>query len=66
MFSIFFRPKTYWLRKRLKGYIDDIKLCIDYTKDYGYIVEVEKLVDDEKQTKQVEIQLKNFLMDLIG
>ena len=65
MLSVFFKHKTYWLRKRLKWYVDDIKVCIDYTKGYGRVVEVEKLVDDEKYKEKVKRQLEDFLKNLV-
>ncbi|MGE5456632.1 MAG: CYTH domain-containing protein [Ignavibacteriales bacterium] len=50
-----------WFRKRLEGSYQDIKLTIDYTAGYGYIVEVEKIVTDESLIDET----KNKLVDIL-
>lgn len=50
-----------WFRKRLEGDYQDIKLTIDYTVGYGYIIEVEKIVTDESLIDET----KDMLCDIL-
>jgi predicted adenylyl cyclase CyaB len=52
-----------WLRKRNEFDWNGIKACIDYTKGYGYIIELEKLSSEEEKD-EVLIELKNKLNEL--
>ncbi len=52
-----------WLRKRNQFEWDGIKVCIDYTKGYGYIIELEKLCSEKDKEKALE-ELKNKLNEL--
>lgn len=52
-----------WLRKRNEFDWNGIKVCIDYTKGYGYIIELEKLSSEEDKEK-VLIELKDKLNEL--
>ena len=38
-----------WLRKRMQFVWDDITVCLDHTKGYGYILELEKMCDAQSQ-----------------
>ena len=38
-----------WLRKRFQFDWNGIKVCLDYTKGYGYIIELEKLSDEDNK-----------------
>jgi predicted adenylyl cyclase CyaB len=52
-----------WLRKRNEFDWDGIKVCIDYTKGYGYIIELEKLSSEEDKDK-ILLELKDKLNEL--
>jgi len=52
-----------WLRKRNQYDWNGIKVCIDYTKGYGYIIELEKLSSEEYKEKVLE-ELKEKLNEL--
>ena len=52
-----------WIRKRNEFDLNGIKVCIDYTKGYGYIIELEKLSSEEEKDK-VLIELKDKLNEL--
>jgi len=38
-----------WLRKRIQFDWKGIKVCLDHTKGYGYIIELEKMCSKEEQ-----------------
>lgn len=40
-----------WLRERKQFNWEKIKVCLDYTKGYGYIIELEKKTDKEHKEK---------------
>ena len=52
-----------WLRKRNQFNWDGIKVCLDYTKGYGYIIELEKMSSEEKKEEVLE-ELKQKLNKL--
>lgn len=52
-----------WLRKRNQFNWQGIKVCIDFTKGYGYIIELEKMSNEEDKEKTLEI-LKSKLKEL--
>ncbi len=52
-----------WLRDRNQFDWDGIKVCLDYTKGYGYIIELEKLISNETKEKVLE-ELKQKLLEL--
>ncbi|MEA3230121.1 MAG: CYTH domain-containing protein [archaeon] len=43
-----------WFRKRYEFRWDDITVCIDDTKGYGYIIELEKMCPDKDKEKVLE------------
>lgn len=43
-----------WLRKRNQFIWGNIKVCLDYTKGYGYIIELEILTSEEEKEKTLE------------
>lgn len=47
-----------WLRLRNQFNWNGIKVCLDFTKGYGYIIELEKMSDEENKQKTLE-ELKN-------
>ncbi len=52
-----------WLRKRNQFNWDGIKVCLDYTKGYGYIIELEKMSSEEDKENVLK-ELKNKLKEL--
>jgi predicted adenylyl cyclase CyaB len=52
-----------WFRKRIQFNWDEIKVCIDYTRGYGYIIELEQMSTEEKK-EEVFVILKNKLESL--
>jgi predicted adenylyl cyclase CyaB len=52
-----------WLRERNQFDWDGIKVCIDYTKGYGYIIELEKRTNEENK-EEILKELKNKLAEL--
>lgn len=55
-----------WFRDRKRFDWDGIKVTLDYTKGYGYIIELEKLVSrsEEKIYKELEDKLKELGVDI--
>jgi len=52
-----------WFRKRIEFDWDNITVDLDFTKGYGYIIELEKMSTDEDKNKVYEI-LKGKLENL--
>jgi predicted adenylyl cyclase CyaB len=52
-----------WLRKRFQFNWQGIKVCIDYTKGYGYILELEKMSNEENKEETLNL-LKQKLNEL--
>jgi len=51
--------KIKWLRNRNQFDWNGIKVCLDYTKGYGYIIEFEKMGSEENKEKILEeLQIK--------
>lgn len=51
--------KIKWIRKRNEFDWNGIKVCIDYTKGYGYILELEKMSNEEnKEIVLIELRKK--------
>lgn len=55
--------KIKWFRKRKQFNWDGIKVCLDYTKSYGYIIELEK-IGTEDNKNQILKELKQKLNEL--
>lgn len=55
--------KIKWLRKRLQFNWNEIKVCLDHTKGYGYIIELEKMASEENK-ESILIELKEKLKGL--
>ena len=51
-----------WFRKRYEFEWNEIKVCLDFTKGYGYIIELEKMCS-KKETQELE-NLKQNLKSL--
>ncbi|MEN7982259.1 MAG: hypothetical protein ABFQ65_02340 [Nanoarchaeota archaeon] len=52
-----------WLRNRHQFNWQKIKVCLDYTKGYGYIIELEKMSNEENKEKVLQ-ELKQKLSEL--
>ena len=61
--AIGFEPEIKWERKRLIYNWDGLTCMLDHTKNYGYIIELEKIVD-KKETKEIYDRLKEKLKSL--
>lgn len=61
--SIGFGVKIKWLRQRKQFNWDEIKVCLDYTKGYGHIIELETMGTEENK-EQILIKLKEKLNEL--
>ena len=55
--------KIKWLRNRNQFNWNGIKVCLDYTKGYGYILELEKMSDKENKENILQ-ELKQKLREL--
>ncbi len=49
-----------WFRNRSQFKWDDIKVCIDYTKGYGHIIELEKICQEEDKEKEHQMLMKKL------
>ncbi|MBI2671885.1 CYTH domain-containing protein [Candidatus Woesearchaeota archaeon] len=58
-----FNVAVKWFRKRLEFKWQDINVCLDYTKGYGYIIELEKM-SDENEKETILNELKDKLKTL--
>ncbi|HIG93249.1 TPA: hypothetical protein HA234_03560 [Candidatus Woesearchaeota archaeon] len=52
-----------WFRARLEFKWDDATVCLDFTRGYGYIIELEKMCSDHDKEQEVE-KLKQKLASL--
>jgi len=52
-----------WFRKRLRFNWYDIKVTVDFTKGYGYILELEKMSSEENKEQTLNL-LKQKLKEL--
>ena len=53
-----------WFRKRIEATYNSYYLTLDYSIGYGYIIEIEKLVEDEKEIDDVKQELESTLKAL--
>ncbi len=58
-----FETEIVWLRKRKEFEWQGIKVCLDYTKGYGYIIELEKVCDEQEKEKVLDF-LKQKMEEL--
>jgi len=61
--SLGFNVQIKWFRKRFEFQWQDITVCLDFTKGYGYIIELEKMTSEENKEKDYE-SLKEKLKSL--
>lgn len=60
-----FRYQAKWSREREEYACGDINVSIDKNAGYGYLAEFEKVVDDDKEAKDAQNELRHF-MDKLG
>lgn len=58
-----FEVKIKWFRKRHEFEWNGINVCVDYTKGYGYIIELEKIVEENDKEDALE-ELKKKMSEL--
>jgi predicted adenylyl cyclase CyaB len=58
-----YKTQIKWFRTRNVFKWQDIVVTIDYSKGYGYIIELEKMSDEENKNKDLEY-LKNKMAEL--
>ncbi len=61
--SLGFTVQIKWFRKRKVFIWDGIKVCLDKTKNYGYIIELEKLCSEDDKEKTLN-ELKQKFKEL--
>ncbi|MBU3904722.1 MAG: CYTH domain-containing protein [Nanoarchaeota archaeon] len=52
-----------WFRERNQFDWNGIKVCLDYTKGYGYIIELEKMASEDNK-QEILLELKQRLKEL--
>ena len=57
------KVKIKWFRKRKEFSWEDITVCLDYTKGYGYIIELEKMCFEQDKEESINL-LKQKLNSL--
>jgi len=50
-----FKVEIKWFRHRFQFEWEGIKVCLDYTQNYGYIIELEKLSDEKGKEKEYNL-----------
>ena len=58
-----YKVEIKWFRKRFQFKWDNITVCLDFTKGYGYIIELEKMCSEDTKQKEFEL-LKQKLESL--
>ena len=61
--SLGYEVNIKWLRERKQFDWNGIKACLDYTKGYGYIIELEK-IGNENNKEEILEELKQKLREL--
>lgn len=52
--------KIKWFRDRNEFDWNGVKVCLDYTKGYGYIIELEKISFDDEKEQTLELLKQKF------
>ncbi len=55
-----YKIKAKWYRKRRKFRWGNVKIMLDYTRGYGYIIEMEKVVSPERKEEALQQLKKKF------
>ncbi len=58
--SLGFNIEIKWFRKRFQFQWEDITVCLDYTKGYGYIIELEKMSSEKNKEKTFQYLKKKL------
>lgn len=58
-----YKVKIKWFRERDEWEWEDIKVFLDYTRGYGFIIELEKMTDEAEKDKALH-ELKQKLQEL--
>ena len=61
--SLGLKVQIKWFRKRFEFRWEDITVCLDFTKGYGYIIELERMASAANKEKEYE-NLKQKLESL--
>jgi predicted adenylyl cyclase CyaB len=61
--SLGYNIEIKWFRKRFEFKRDNITVCLDFTKGYGYIIELEKMCTEDAKIQEFE-NLKQKLKSL--
>jgi len=59
-----FDAKIKWFRKRKEFSWKGLSICLDNTKGYGYILEIEKLCDSEEEANSAKEEIKQKFLEL--
>lgn len=63
--SLGYNVEIKWFRKRFEFEWDDTTVCLDFTKGYGYIIELEKMcTEDEKESVLENLKQKLESLDV--
>ena len=55
-----FNVQIKWFRRRFEFFWNDCTVCLDDTRGYGYIIELEKMSLEDEQDKNLELLKKNL------
>ncbi len=58
--SLGYEIEVKWKRKRVMFEWDDVNVCLDHTKGFGYIIELEKQSKDRSEYIKLEKKLKSL------
>ncbi len=47
-----FKIEIKWFRKRHEFLWDDTTVCLDFTREYGYVIELEKMTNEEGKERE--------------
>jgi predicted adenylyl cyclase CyaB len=59
-FEMGLNVKIKWFRKRREYLWDEFSICLDYTKGYGYIIEIEKLCEEKDKDFYEKLIFEKF------
>lgn len=55
-----FKEEILWLRKRNEFLWKNIRVCLDFTQGYGFIIELEKITSKKNRKEVYKLLLKNL------
>jgi len=58
--SLGYNIEIKWFRNRFEYKWNDITVCLDFTKGYGYIIEFEKMCSEDMKEKEFELLKQKF------